>query len=43
MRKDDGLDDDCGIENTAPAHLGAFISSKNKRIMKTFIREINRF
>ena len=43
IKKDDGLDDDCDIKNTLPSHLGAFILSKIKRIMKNFIREINRF
>ena len=43
MKKDDGLDDDCDIENTLPAVLGAFILSNSKRIMNNFIREINGF
>ena len=43
MKKDDGLDDDCDIKNTLPAVLGAFILSKNKRIMINFIREVNGF
>ena len=41
MRKDDRLHDDCGIENTLPAHLGTFILSKSKRIMNIFFRQIN--
>ena len=43
MKKDDGLDDDCGIKNTLPAVLGAFILSISKRIMNSFAREINGF
>ena len=43
MKKDDGLDDDCDIENTLPAVLGAFILSNRKRIMNNSIREINGF
>ena len=42
--KDNGLDDtDCDIKNSLPAHLGAFILSKSKRIMNNFIREIKGF
>ena len=43
MRKDEALDDDGDIKNILPAHLGAFILSNSKRIMNTFIREINGF
>ena len=43
MTKDDGLDDDCDIKNTLPAHLGAFLLSNSKGIMNYFIREINGF
>ena len=43
MKKDDGLDDDCDIKNTLPAHLGPFILSNSKRIMNNFIKEINGF
>ena len=30
MKKDDGLDDDCDIENLPPAVLGAFILSNSR-------------
>ena len=43
MKKDDGLDDDCDIKNTLPAVSRAFILSNRKRIMNSFIREINGF
>ena len=43
LKKDGGLDDDCDIKNTLPAVLGSFILSNIKRIMNTFIREINGF
>ena len=43
MKKDDGSDDDCDIKITPAAHLGAFILSTSKRIMNSFIREINGF
>ena len=43
MKKDDGLDDDCNIKNTLPAHLGGFILSNSKRIMNNFIRKIDGF
>ena len=43
MKEDDGLDDDCDIKNTLPAHLGAFILSNSKRIMNNFIRETKGF
>ena len=29
-RKNDGVDHDCDIKNTLPAHLGAFILSNSK-------------
>ena len=29
------------VKNTLPSHFGVFIFSKSKRIMNTFIREIN--
>ena len=43
IEKDDGLDDGCDIKNTLPAHLGAFILSNSKRIIKNSIREIGGF
>ena len=43
MRKADGIDDDCDIKNTLPAHLGAFNLNNSKRNMTHFIREINDF
>jgi len=43
MKKNNGLDDDCDITNILPVHLGAFISSRSRRIMNNFIREINGF
>ena len=43
MKKDDGLDDDCDIKNTSSAVFGDFILSNSKRIMNSFIREINGF
>ena len=38
MKKDDGLDKDCDIENTLPAVLGAFMFGNSRRIMKKFLR-----
>ena len=43
MKEDDGIDDDCDIKNTLPAHLRAFILSNSKRIMKKYIRKIEGF
>ena len=43
LKKDDGLDGDKYLRNTLTSHLGAFLLSNGKRIMKRFIREINRF
>ena len=43
MKKDDGLDGDCDIKKTLPAVLGALILSNSKRIMNSFLREINGF
>ena len=43
MKKDDGLDDDCDIENTFPAVLGSFILANSRRTMNKFIRGINGF
>ena len=43
MKKDDALHDDCDIENTLPAVLGAFILSNSRRNMIKFIEETNRF
>ena len=43
LKKYDGLDDDCDVKNTLPAHLGAFISSNSRRILNSFIRELNGF
>ena len=47
LKRGDGLDDnDCGLKNSLPAHLGAFMLSNSKRIMNivnNFIREINGF
>ena len=37
--EDDGLGDDCDIENTLPAVLGAFILGNCRRIMNKFIKE----
>ena len=41
MKKDDGLDDDCDIRSTLPAHLGAFVLSNSKRKVNSFIRDLN--
>ena len=41
MKREDGLDDDCDIQNTLPAVLGAFILANSRRIMNKVIREIN--
>ena len=43
MKKDDGLDVNCGIKNILPAVLGAFILGNSRRIMNKFIKETNRF
>ena len=43
MKRDNGLDDDCAIENALPAVLGAFILANSRRIMNKFIIEINGF
>ena len=43
MKKYDGLDDDCDINNTLPSVLGAFIIRNSRRIMKKYIREIDGF
>ena len=43
MKRDDGLDDDCGFKNTLPALLGAIILSDGKRIKNNFIKKINGF
>ena len=43
MKKDEGSDDDCDIENTLPVYLGAFTLSNIMRIMKNFVREIKGF
>ena len=43
IKKDDGSDGDNDVKNTLPFHLGAFILSKSKRVMKNFLREINGF
>ena len=43
IKKDDGLDDDCDIENTLPAHLWAFILSNSERTLNNFVREISGF
>ena len=43
IKKEDGLDDDCDIENTLPAVLRAFMLSNSRRIMNFFIRERKRF
>ena len=41
MKKDDGLYYDCDIKKTLPAVLRTFVLSNSKRIMNSFIREIN--
>ena len=43
MEKDDGLNDDCGIKKILPPHLGLFILSNSKRIMNSFLGDINSF
>ena len=43
LKTDDGLDCDNDVKNTLPGQLGAFVLSNSKRIMKSFIREINGF
>ena len=43
MKKDNGIKDDCDIENTLPAVLGTFTLSNSKRIMNNFVRERNWF
>ena len=43
MKKDDGLDDDCDIKNTLPAHLGALILSNIKRVLINSSGEKNGF
>ena len=43
MKIDNGLDDDCDIKKILPRHMGAFVLSSSRRIMKSFIREIDGF
>ena len=43
LKQDDGLECEPDMNNTKPAHLGSFIFSNFKRIMKNFIREIDGF
>ena len=43
MKIDNVLDDDCDNKNTMPFHLGAFVLSNSRRIMNSFIREIDGF
>ena len=43
LKKDKGLVGDNDVKNTLPCHLGAFILGNSKRIMNSFIREINGF
>ena len=43
MKKDDGIEDDCDIEGTPPAHLRAFTLRRSDRNLKNFIGEINSF
>ena len=43
MIDDKGLEDDAEKLNTMPVHLGAFLLSNNKRIMKSFFHAINGF
>ena len=43
MKKDDGLDVDCDIQNNLPAYLGSFILSNSKLNMNNFTREMNGF
>ena len=38
MKKDDDLDNDCGMENILPSHVGAIITCNSKRIMINFIK-----
>ena len=43
MKKDDGVDDDCEKKNNLHAHLGAFILSSSKRLLKVSFGEIDAF
>ena len=43
LKQDDGLENDNGVKNILPGHLGVFLVSHSKRNMNNFIREINGF
>ena len=43
LEKEYGLDGDNDVKNTIPSHLGAFMLSESKRILKNFITETNGF
>ena len=43
IKKHDALDCDNDVKNTLPSHFAAFVSKNGQRIMKNFIRKINRF
>ena len=43
MKDDEGLQDEVKKVNTMPLHLGAFVLSNSKRIMKNFIHAISGF
>ena len=43
MKNDDALDNDCDIENTLPAPLGAFILCNSKRNMNNSIGKVDGF
>ena len=43
MKDDEGLQDEVNKVNTMPLHLGAFVLSTSKRIMKNFIHAIDGF
>ena len=41
MKNDEGVQDEVKKFNTMPLHLGAFVLSNSKRIMKNFIHAID--
>ena len=43
LKNDDGLDGDNDVKNTLPSYLGAFILSNSKRMMISFIKQVNGF
>ena len=43
MKDDPGSEDDVKKVNIMPRHLGVFVLSNSKRIMKKFIHAIDRF